>query len=375
MGNSSSVGATSSTGQSSTSEVRLDASTPPPPDAGLDAGRDAAPVNLPDAARDAGADGGTSPGWDAAVDAGRDGGVGPDGAPGEACAAGLPWRTVAVRVHLLQSALASFDATIDEAGFRAVLAEASRRWDQACIRFEIERVVQDPLTTAQEQQFAQRRASGFTDSRALMRDAMPVGQLLDPGWNVMVFPYFDGPPASGIYMGEIQSVLWAQRLPPVAPPGDNPPIILAHEFGHSFGLLHYAAGDAALNLMNADVLQTRDTALGLNAAQIDAARAQVTTGDSAPPDLPRPRPLGAGRRGDSPASAPRMVAHEAEQARFGLPAAGFTRIRCARCGHDDSLAFSCKTRQLCPAAPAMPPTAPPTSLTTCFPWLPFASGR
>jgi hypothetical protein len=33
----------------------------------------------------------------------------------------------------------------------------------------------------------------------------------------------------------------------------------------------------------------------------------------------------------------------------GLPAAGFTRLACAACGHESILAFICKTRLLCPS--------------------------
>jgi hypothetical protein len=50
------------------------------------------------------------------------------------CADAMTWLTVPVRVHLLRSAIASFDATIDEAGFRAALDEAAADWTQACVR-------------------------------------------------------------------------------------------------------------------------------------------------------------------------------------------------------------------------------------------------
>ena len=33
----------------------------------------------------------------------------------------------------------------------------------------------------------------------------------------------------------------------------------------------------------------------------------------------------------------------------GIPSAGFTRLVCQRCGHQVILAFSCKTRHLCPS--------------------------
>ncbi len=36
----------------------------------------------------------------------------------------------------------------------------------------------------------------------------------------------------------------------------------------------------------------------------------------------------------------------------GLPSAGFTRLVCASCGHESILAFSCKTRLLCPSCSA-----------------------
>jgi hypothetical protein len=187
---------------------------------------------------------------------------------------------VPVRVHLLRSTIESLDASLDEAAFRAVLEQASAEWVQACIRFSVERIVEDPLTAQQEQTFRSRVSSGFQDSRTLMRDAMPVGNLLEKGWNVMVFRNFTAP-ASGVYLGEIQSLLWSEKLPPMAPPGDNPPLILAHEFGHSFGLRHYEGAEPHLNLMNAEVMQTRQTARGLTADQVQDARAQVATGDTA----------------------------------------------------------------------------------------------
>jgi hypothetical protein len=221
----------------------------------------------------------TGGGASAAASSGSEG-----GSSGGACPTGAEWLDVPFRLHLVRSAIESLDATLDQAAFEAVLAQASTDWEQACIRFVLESVVEDPLTAEQEQAFLDKVATNPPPEEryALMRDAMPQGNLLDPGWNVMVFPTFAAP-ASGVYVHELGSVLWAERLPPGAPPGDNFPIILAHEFGHSLSLPHYEGADAPTNLMNADVLQTRDTAHSLTSEQVELARMQAQSGDAFAP--------------------------------------------------------------------------------------------
>ena len=195
------------------------------------------------------------------------------------CANGLEWLTVPVRFHLLSSQIPTLNASYSESDVRLLLEEASTFWTQACVRFEIESIITNPLTPEQEEQFQERlNANEMTVSaQVLMRDAMPQSQLLTQGWNVMIFDRFAAP-ASGIYISEIKSVLWSERLPPQAPIEENPSLILAHEFGHSFGLRHYEGSDLNQNLMAAEVMQLRATAHSLNEEQIEQARQQVQSG-------------------------------------------------------------------------------------------------
>ncbi len=239
---------------------------------------DAASALVPDARSDAAPDATRRTGADVEVTAEAD--AQPDLESPFGCGAGNPMLELPVRVHLLASNLPSFNATISEEGFQAVLDAANTWWQQACIRFVVESFIVDPLTEEQEQAFQAALDAGPepSDMLALMGNAMPKGNMLSPGWNVMVFRVFEGAPASGVYIAKIQSVLWAEELPPGAPRVDNPPVILAHEFGHSLGLKHYEGPEPENNLMNGDVMKTKETASELTDEQIETARTQALSG-------------------------------------------------------------------------------------------------
>lgn len=199
------------------------------------------------------------------------------------CAAGFPWLNLPVRVHLIQSTIPSLNATWSEPDVTLALDAANEGWTQACIALSLESVVRAPLTAEQETAFLQAIADGIDgNERQTMQAAMPVGNRLEPGWNVMVFPTFAPvAPASGLFLFETGDILFAEQTPPGA---ENPPAVLAHEFGHSFSLPHYDGDDAASNLMTQSIALDHPTASDLNPAQVEQARAQAAAGQ--PTDQP-----------------------------------------------------------------------------------------
>ena len=196
-----------------------------------------------------------------------------------ACSGEREWLTVPIRFHLLSSEIDLLNSSFSNADVERTLAESAVFWEQACVRFEIESIIADPVLDEQAQRFNERVMAGpmSGEYREIMSQVMPDQNMLSPGWNVMIFKQFPAP-ASGIYITEIKSVLWSEELPPQAPMRDNPPLILAHEMGHSFGLVHYEGPNPANNMMNAEVMQTRETAHSLTEEQINKARQQIERG-------------------------------------------------------------------------------------------------
>lgn len=221
-----------------------------------------------------GAAGGGGPGdGDAAT---RDAAAAGDGGDA-ACGGGLDVVELPTRVHLLDSAYDALRATVTEETFAPFVARANELLAQACLRVVVESTVRDALSADQEALYADALANGTDDPLRTMGQLMPAGQLLTPGWDVMVFKTFRPiAPASGVYVRQLGAVLFAEDGPPGEP---NVAAVLAHEFGHSLGLTHYTGADADRNLMVAEIFQLQATATSLTEAQIAQARAQAVTGE------------------------------------------------------------------------------------------------
>ena len=69
------------------------------------------------------------------------------------CAADMPWVEVPIRLHLLRSEILNLNATFSENQISTVVADAQRLWNQACIRFVIEAVIENRLTPMQEMDY------------------------------------------------------------------------------------------------------------------------------------------------------------------------------------------------------------------------------
>lgn len=206
-----------------------------------------------------------------------------------ACTDMRDWVSIPVRFHLLRSQIEGLNATLSETELLQIIDEAQTYLDQACIHIDVESIIEAPLSTAQEDAYAAAWINPAAVApemlKPIMIAAMPTNHLLSPGWNVMVLKHFNKY-ASGVYLSEIPSVLWAEQIPPAGGGAPNPSVILAHELGHALGLLHYEGADVASNLMCESVYQNRNTADELTASQVETAYAQASSGQTYLPSGP-----------------------------------------------------------------------------------------
>lgn len=211
--------------------------------------------------------------------------TGADGGPGLGDAGSAPTlpgcaRVIQVptRVHLLASSSPSLNATWTADEARARLRAAADFWASHCLLLVEERIVTTRAEAAGEGAFASATASAPVDRmrlRKALSDSVPRGELLTPGWNVFVIRDFNAP-SVGVYVPDlgVQSIFIAQQRVDGVP---LPPLVLAHEFGHSFALEHYVGPDREQNLMRDDPDALTGPAT-LTPAQVDAAKAQADSG-------------------------------------------------------------------------------------------------
>jgi hypothetical protein len=185
---------------------------------------------------------------------------------------------VPVRVHLLRSTQERLNATWTPDEARVQLGAAAEFWSRHCIALAVESVVTTPATSEGEAAFATAIAAAPVERlrlRAALSAAIPRAALLSPGWNVFVIRDF-GAPALGVFVPDpgVQSIFIGQQRLDGVP---LPRFVLAHEFGHSFTLLHHVGPDRERNLMRDDP-QALVEPVEITPEQLRSARAQAATG-------------------------------------------------------------------------------------------------
>jgi hypothetical protein len=178
-----------------------------------------------------------------------------------------------LRVYLFSfEASSGWDSTWNEGQVRHLIGEVNAIWRPAGISWTLQSV----LPTAIDRNLIPARAllqtgPEFRQHLVQMSPIVPevVGRRL---WRVAIlrtFPILAG----GAYLPRTRTAFFCQETRR----GETTPIVLAHELGHSLGLMHVPE---AANLMHpaAGARGNAQVAIGLNPEQVAQARDQVEYG-------------------------------------------------------------------------------------------------
>jgi hypothetical protein len=183
--------------------------------------------------------------------------------------------TLPVRVQLLNATDGQAIATTyQERDVQQLIAVANEVWRQAEIQWSLESLKRTVAPRAAA--FDSLVRGEIRRDRELLETFFPNDSLLRSGWNVLLLQDF-GQIAGGVYFANLGAVVLAERgfgyeLPSEGRGGRT----LAHELGHSLGLVHVPC-DSTRNIMALGCWQPGTTS-SLTAEQIRSAREQARAG-------------------------------------------------------------------------------------------------
>lgn len=176
---------------------------------------------------------------------------------------------IPTKVYLFQfEGPTQFSSTITNDEFKSLVKNVNKLWAAAGIEIDLINVdtIAVPLTSV-DSNFAN-VSSGPEIQKALAR-AFP--QSADENaWQVGVISNFPGAwaNAGGVYIKKAKSIIYAENK--------KSPEILAHEFGHSFGLAHVKNIDT--NIMQVGGSGDPSSAVDLTEEQINFVRTNIKSG-------------------------------------------------------------------------------------------------
>ena len=180
-----------------------------------------------------------------------------------------------VRVQLLQSVGdSSISTTYGDEQVRQLLSVANEVWRQAEIEWVLESITR--VTAPRGAAFDSLVRNEISRGREPLETYFPRDSLLPSGWNVLLIRNF-GQIAGGVFFANLGAVVLAERgygfeLPPDGRGGRT----LAHELGHSLGLVHVDC-DSTRNIM-ANACWQPGAESSLSPEQLAVARTQAKLG-------------------------------------------------------------------------------------------------
>lgn len=179
-----------------------------------------------------------------------------------------------VRVHVLSSRLAPFDAKLDDSHVAGLFERVNRIWSQADIAWEVESVLREPIVN--EDAIEEILNGPFVISLNQLVSLLPKERLTDGRWDVfLAHDLGEAGAAPGVFLWTVPAVLSSEVGPSAVEDAGR---VLAHELGHTLTLPHVPC-TAGGNLMAPRCESFEPTAL--TREQIDRARRQAETGSPA----------------------------------------------------------------------------------------------
>ncbi|MFQ5890995.1 MAG: hypothetical protein ACE5JR_13270 [Gemmatimonadota bacterium] len=181
--------------------------------------------------------------------------------------------TLDVRVHLLRSdAVPELDATLTDEEVGLLFGEVTAIWQQAEIAWRVESILREEARNAAE--FAQALRGEALLLPALL-SVLPTEQLTDGGWDVFLIRDLGGR-IVGAYLSNLPAVVAPEIVPPSGRDLTGATArAVAHELGHSLGLIHVPCTEAGNLMAQGCAVEDRR---GLEPFQIEAAREQAARG-------------------------------------------------------------------------------------------------